>query len=132
MINKSLRDRAKEMGNSLPIMEGREKGELDRLINTTATIRDYGFLTDESIDGQTKIKTTKDYVCFIVDEDPQHFYFGGQVLTDNMHEFELDGYHDAIVAEGLPVLFGKKKSKNKGENGVPLTYTTVTFYPEND
>lgn len=111
----SLKDRAKLLINLLPFMEGREKGELDRLVNEKMTIKDFGFMTDEK---------EKEYVAFVVEEDPQHFYFGGQVLTDNMKELEADGYGDAIRKEGLPVLLGKKMSKSKRE------YTTVTFYPE--
>jgi len=46
------------------------------------------------------------------------------VLTDNMKSLDDDGYHFDVISEGLPVLFEKKKSKNKRD------YTTVTFYPE--
>lgn len=116
----SLQDRAKALQNSLPCMEGREKGDLSRILDTPVIIRDYGFLMGED----EKTHADKEYVCFIVDEDPQNFYFGGQVLTDNMREMENDGYHEAIVKEGLPALFGKKTSKGKRE------YTTVTFYPK--
>jgi hypothetical protein len=115
---KSLKERAKEFSILLPFMEGRQKGDMERIIDMPVTIKEYGFLHDTT-DGHDK-----DYVCFTVAEDPQNFYFGGQVLTDNMHDLDSEGYHDAIVAEGLPVLFEKKKSKNKRE------YTTVTFYPE--
>jgi predicted metallo-beta-lactamase superfamily hydrolase len=118
-VKKSLQERAKEMTVSLPLMEGREHGELDRILDTNVTIREFGFMADTDKDGKEK-----EYVAFIVDEDPQYFYFGGQVLTDNMREFENDGYHEEIVKDGLPVLLSKKKSKNKRE------YTTVTFYPE--
>jgi len=116
MLN--LRDRAKQLENSLPFMEGREKGEMKRIIGMNVTIREFGFLED------AKKKT--DYVCFIVDEDPQNFYFGGQVLTEDMKELEKDGYTEAIKTEGLPVLFGLRTSKDKNE------YVTVSFYPEND
>ena len=112
---KSLRDRAKELQNSLPFMESREKGEMKRIVDMNVTIRDYGFLQDEK---------EKEYVCFIIDEDPQNFYFGGQVLTDNMHDLEADGYHAEILENGLPARFGTKMSKNKKE------YTTVTFFPD--
>jgi hypothetical protein len=71
----SLKERAKQLQNSLPFMENREKGEMKRIVNMPATIREYGFLQDDK---------NKTYVCFIIDEDPQNFYFGGQVLTDNM------------------------------------------------
>ena len=116
---KDLKARAKEFSILLPFMEGKDKGDLNRIVDTNVTIVEYGFLNSTSDDG-----SEKDYVCFMVKEDPQHFYFGGQVLTENMHELDEDGFGDAIRKEGLPVQFSKKKSKNKRE------YTTVTFYPE--
>lgn len=111
----SLREAAKALQNSLPFMEGREKGDMKRITNMNCTIRDFGFLQDDK---------DKEYVCFVIDEDPQTFYFGGQVLTDNMKELENLGYREAINKEGLPTFFGIKLSKNKRE------YTTVTFYPD--
>lgn len=111
----SLKDRAKQLINSLPFMEGREKGEMKRIVNMNATITDYGFLADDK---------DKTYVCFKIKEDDQNFYFGGQVLTDDMQELEADGYHEEITKYGLPVYFGLKKSKNNKE------YVTVTFYPD--
>lgn len=111
----SLREAAKALQNSLPFMDGREKGDMKRITNMNCTIREYGFLQDDK---------DKDYVCFIIDEDPQTFYFGGQVLTDNMQELDNLGYHEEINKDGLPTFFGTKLSKNKRE------YTTVTFYPE--
>jgi hypothetical protein len=116
---KDLKARAKEFSILLPFMEGKDKGELDRIIDINVTIIDYVFLKYTNDDGEEK-----DYVCFVTKEDPQHFYFGGQVLTDNMHELDAEGYGEAIRKEGLPVQFSKKKSKNKRE------YTTVNFYPE--
>lgn len=116
---KSLRERTKEFSSILPFMDGREKGELDRIKNTPVTIVDYGFLKDSDDSGEEK-----EYVCFIVKEDEQHFYFGGQVLTDNMKQLDEEGYGDEIRAEGLPVELSERKSKNK------RTYTSVVFYPE--
>lgn len=113
-MSKSLKERVKEFSVSLPLMEGREKGDFSRLHNSVVTITDYGFMKDND----------KDYVAFILKEDSKTFYFGGQVLTENMQELEADGYGDTIRKEGLPVLFDTKKSKNKRE------YTTVEFYPE--
>jgi hypothetical protein len=116
----SLREVAKSLQNSLPFMEGREKGEMKRLVDGTYTIREFGFLMGED----EKTHEEKEYVCFIVDEDKQNFYFGGQVLTDNMHELDNLGYHEEINKEGLPALFGEKQSKHK------RNYITVLFYPE--
>jgi hypothetical protein len=113
-LKKSLQDRVKEFSISLPLMEGREKGDFSRLHGETVSIADYGFMKDDN----------KEYVAFVVKEDPQYFYFGGQVLTDNMRQLDEDGYSEEIRKDGLPVLFQTKKSKNKRE------YTTVDFYPE--
>ena len=112
---KSLRDRAKEFSIQLPFMEGRDKGDAKELVGTVNTIVDYGFLKGED---------DREYVVFIVKERSGHFYFGGTVLTDQMQQLEAEGYHAAIVEEGLPMLLTEKKSKNK------RSYINVEFYPE--
>lgn len=114
-MRKSLKDRAQEFSVQLPFMDGKDKGETKDLVGTVNTIVDYGFLKAE--DG-------KEYVVFIVKERKDKFYFGGTVLTDQMTQLEAEGYHDDIIAEGLPVLLTEKKSKNN------RTYTNVEFYPE--
>lgn len=113
---KSLRDRAREFDVQLPLMEGREKGETKELIGQISTITDYGFLPNEA---------GEPYAVFIVKERGSKFYFGGTVLTSRLLQLESDGYHDAIVAEGLPMLMTEDKSKKTNR-----TYTGVTFYPE--
>jgi hypothetical protein len=114
---KTLKQRAQEMSQAqLPIMVDRDKGEMEDLIGQIVTIRDYGFLTSEK---------GGEYAVFIVDEDPKVFYFGGKVLTDSLTEFDQDGFHADVLKDGLPVLFAKKKSKDKKN-----TYTSVMFYPE--
>jgi len=114
-MRKNLRDRAKEFAVRLPFMDGKDKGDAKELVGTINTITDYGFLKDD--DG-------KEYVVFIVKERKDKFYFGGTVLTDQLAQLEAEGYHDDIVAEGLPILLTEKKSKNN------RTYTNVEFYPE--
>ena len=113
---KSLRDRAKEFSVQLPFMDGRDKGETKELLGQVTTIVDYGFLPNE--DGEA-------YVCFIVKERAGKFYFGGTVLTDRLTKLEEEGYHDTIVAEGLPMLMTEQKAKKSNR-----TYTSVEFYPE--
>lgn len=112
---KSLKERAKEFDVRLPFMEGREKGETKELIGTINTITEYGFLPNEH--GET-------YACFIVKERANKFYFGGTVITDRLLQLEEEGYHEAINAEGLPVLMTEKKSRNN------RTFTNVEFFPE--
>ena len=113
---KSLKDRAKEFSVQLPFMEGREKGDVKKLTGQVSTIIDYGFLTGD--DG--------DYVVFIVKERSSEFFFGGTVLTDQLAQLEAEGYHDAIVTEGLPMLLTEKKSKNN------RSYLNVAFFPEEE
>lgn len=112
---KSLRERAKEFDVRLPFMEGRDKGDTKELIGQDSTIVDYGFLPNDQ--GES-------YACFIVKERPGKFYFGGTVMTDRLEQLEAEGYHEAIVNEGLPVRMTEKKSKNN------RTFTNVEFFPE--
>lgn len=112
MDRKTLKDRVKELGNSLPLMENREKGSIDNLIGKEVTIIDYGFMKDEHDD---------EYVAFITKEDNSNFYFGGSVLTQDMKELDAEGYSDEIKSFGLPIKLEKKMSKNKRE------YTSVTY-----
>ena len=112
---KSLRERAKEFSARLPFMEGKDKGETRDLINQHTTIIDYGFLPDDR---------GEHYVVIAVKERPGKFYFGGQVLTDQLAQLDGDGYGPEIREEGLPLLLTEKRSRNG------RTYTNVEFYPE--
>lgn len=111
---KGLKEKVKEFSVSLPLMKGREKGDLKSLYMETITIRDFGFLRDGD----------DDYVVFIIDEDTENFYFGGMVLTDNMKNLEADGYRTEIEKEGLPIRLSEKMGKNKRK------YTHVEYYPQ--
>ena len=113
---KSLRDRAKEFDTRLPLMEGRDKGDTSELLAQVTTITDYGFLPNEA---------GEPYAVFIVKERAGKFYFGGTVLTARLSDLDAEGYHDAIVAEGLPILMTETKAKKSNR-----TYTDVKFFPE--
>lgn len=113
---KDLKARALELTAGLPLMEGREKGEMKTLANDeTFTIREFGFIKEND---------SADYVVFTIDEDNKNFYFGGQVLTENMHTMEDEGYSEVIFKEGLPVKFEERRSKNK------RTYIACEFFPQ--
>lgn len=117
MANKisRLQEKANQISNNLPFMMGREKADLEDIIGKKVTIVDFGFMKDGE----------KDYVAFIVKEDETKFYFGGQVLTEDMKEFEKDGLTEDIQTEGLPVLLETRTTKDKKR-----TYTSVTYYPQ--
>lgn len=112
-----LKNLAKQITVSgLPFMEGKEKGDMDNLINRTVTINDYGFMKDQDAE----------YAVFTCKEDDGFFYFGGGVTTDCLKKIDEQFTDDEIaelLEEGLPVHFEKRKSKNKRE------YTKCTFFP---
>ena len=111
----NLKERAKQLGNTLPLMENREKGDLQTLIGRVVTINDFGFLKDNF---------NNDYVVFTVAEDTNNFYFGGKVLTEDLQELESDGYGEEIRTIGLPIQLERAISKNNRE------YTKVTYFPQ--
>lgn len=121
MAKQSLKEKALALSNGLEIMEGREKKDLADLIGEVVTINNFDFMKSTDDDGNP---TT--YVVFTIDQDDDGFYFGGKVLTEKLHELENDGYKDEVLDDGLPTLFGKKKSTK----GKKKEYTTVAFYPE--
>ncbi len=112
---KSLRDRAKEFSVRLPFMDGCNKGEMKDLIGQVTTISDFGFLPDDR---------GEHYVVFVVKERSGKFYFGGQVLTDQMMQLDQEGYGTEIRESGLPMLLTEKKSRNN------RGYISVEFYPD--
>lgn len=113
---KSLKERAKAFDVQLPFMEGRDKGETSELIGQVTTITDYGFIPNDA---------GEPYVVFITKERSGKFYFGGTVLTARMTELDADGYRDAILEEGLPMLLTESKARKSNR-----TYTNVKFFPE--
>lgn len=112
---KSLKERAKEFSVRLPFMDGRDKGETSELLGTVNTINEYGFLPNE---------TGEVYAVFTVKERAGKFYFGGTVLSDRLAQLEAEGYHNAIVEEGLPILMNEQKARKGGR-----TYVNVEFFP---
>ena len=114
MKMKSLKERIKEFGVNLELMEGRTKGDNKELEGKVVTITDYGFLSGS--DGE--------YVAYIVKEIEDSFYFGGTVLTESLKQLDVEGYRDAIKEEGLRIRLVEKRS-NKGRK-----YFSVEFDPE--
>jgi hypothetical protein len=118
---KSLKERAQEMSVRLPIMKDLDKGEMSDLLNKPVTIRDFDFMTGV-IDKKTKAEK-EPFAVFTIDEDPDHFYFGGMVITDLLQKLDNEGYHAEILADGLPCLFTEVKSKDGNK------YVNVELYP---
>lgn len=114
-MSKDLKGFIGNLKSQVEIMEGREKGDIDKIIGEVVTIRDYDFLTGDN--GQ--------YGVFVLDEYPTLFFFAGMVLTENLVKIEEGGMRDTVINEGLPMTLIKKRSKNSNRY-----YTNVQFYPE--
>jgi hypothetical protein len=119
-----LQERAEELTAQLPIMVGKDKGDLDNLIGTHITINNVDRLTTQELDKKTKTLVSSTFAVFTIQEDDTHFFFGGLVLTEHLFKLVEDGFLEDIQAEGLPTLLTKKKAKS-GQ-----IYTNVEFYPE--
>lgn len=108
----ALRDRAKELKNSNPVMTGREHISLDEIMANFpkgVTLRECAIMHDTS--------NNSDYVVCVVDEAPNNFFFGGVavlgLIETLMADFDLEeAFHETLKAEGLPLIFSKKRSKN--------------------
>ena len=118
MEKKSLKDRLKQFNNGIPFMEGREPGELKDLTGQIVTIVDYGFLA------QTK-QSKEPVAVLALKEHPEKFYFGGQVITDQLKQLDDEGYHDEIIAEGIPVVFEQRKSGKTGNTYMAARYDVI-------
>jgi len=113
---KSLKERLKDFGSNLALMEGRTKGDCKELEGKIITISDYGFLTG----------TNGEYVVFICKEIDDSFYFGGSVLTQSFRILDDEGYRESILTEGVRLKLEEKRSKN-GRN-----YVSVNFNVEDE
>lgn len=111
---KSLIERAQELNKRPSIMEGRNKGENDKIVGKIFTIGDYDFLKDDK---------GSEYVVYTLKELDDLFFFGGITLTQHLRTLDLEGYKDTIKSDGLPIRLSQSKSK-KGR-----TYYTVEFAP---
>ena len=102
-----------ELSAGLPFMEGREKGTL--VADYELTINEFDFLTDS--------ETQEPYVCFLVAEDTQHFFFGGGVVTEKLKRIKevlTDDELNELKTQGLKVKFVKKKSKDRNREYMDL------------
>ena len=109
----SLADKKKSFkGKSIDFMEGRKAGKLKDLLNKDVTIVD--------IDIIKSTKRNDEFAVFIIDEDADNYYFGGEVLTNFVRTLE-DSDFEEIRSDGCKVKFTSAKSKDG------FTYTNVDF-----
>ncbi|MGL6104815.1 hypothetical protein [Romboutsia sp.] len=118
-IRKELFNKIKEISNSgLEIMKGRDKGDIQEILNDTLTVTNYEFGKGEQ----------GDYVVFIIKDNDTEFFFGSSVVTENF--LALDNLLNEeekieIFNTGISMSIHQKKSKNN------RNYTYNVFFPNN-
>lgn len=99
---------------SIRIAKGREKGSLDDLKGEHVTINAIEVVKDNS--------TEDEYVAFTIEEDKDHFFFGGSVISDVLLKWETYctscGCDEWVNISGI---IEEKKSKNN------LKYNTLVL-----
>lgn len=95
--------------HGIPFMDGRNKGDINKLVDTTLHIDDFGFIKGR--DGE--------YAVVSFAEHPTEFFFAGMALTDVCRQVDADGMREALAQQ--PISLHMVKSKN-GRN-----YMAVEF-----
>ena len=70
----SIKDFKELIDVSIKIAKGKEKGSLDDLKGEKVTINAIEIVKDNS--------TNDEYIAFTIEEDNEHFFFGGSVISD--------------------------------------------------
>lgn len=111
----SLKEKMMKLNSNegIPFMKDRTKGDMKEILDKKLIIKDFDFITGN--DGE--------YVVFIVDEIKDSFYFGGQVLTQNL-KLITEEEKKEVQTSGLPVEFYEAKSKSK------RNYIGCKFFPD--
>lgn len=99
----NFKDFIKTLSNTLPFMEGKEKGDIKTLLGQELTIIEFGFLADEE---------NTDYAVVVFKEEPKKFYFAPSVLSEHLLKITKAGYTVEDV-KTTKLLLENKMSKNK-------------------
>lgn len=105
-LNKpSIKDFKELIDVSIKIAKGREKRSLDDLKGKRVTINAIEIVKDNS--------TNDEYIAFTIEEDNEHFFFGGSVISDILTRWlnycSSLGYEDFFPIAGT---IEEKRSKN--------------------
>ena len=116
-INDLIKQAQEVTKSGLPFMDGKEKLEVTgEVLNNILTVDDYGYL--EGDDGE--------YVVIALKEYPQHFIYGGSVVTDAFKKLESKIGVDnmgLLIEHGLTFRLSELISKNKRK------YIRISFFP---
>ena len=96
----------------LEIMEGREKADVQDILNKNIHIDNFDFLNGE--DGE--------YAVFTITEDENNFYFASSVLTQELKDIEKDGMKEDAINETISIKLYERKSKNGKRTYIAVEY----------
>lgn len=103
--------------SGLPIMEGRETGDIEGILEENVLVDNYEF--GKSKDG--------DYVAFTIKGNDTEFFFGGSVVTETFKKLDsilTNDQKQALLSSGLETYIEEVKSENKRK------YKKCTFFKE--
>lgn len=109
---KNVMEFLRQQSAQLPLMEGKEKGDIKQILDTPLTVTDYGFLNNEA---------GEPYAVFTTAEFPHFFFFGGTVPTDRFLLMDQSGYREDILGGNLKVVLSEKRARKSGKIYVDMT-----------
>lgn len=104
--------------SGLPIMEGRETGDIDGILEENVLVDNYEF--GKSKDGE--------YVAFTIKGNDTEFFFGGTVVTETFKKLDCILTNDqkqALLNNGLETYIEEVKSKQDKRK-----YKKCTFFKD--
>ena len=105
-------DYLKNKHSRLEIMKGKEKGDVQDLLDKEIHINNFDFLNGD--DGE--------YAVFTIVEDDKQFYFASSVLTNELKDIENDGMKDDAIEETIAIKLYERKSKNGKRTYIAVEY----------
>ena len=103
--------------SGLPIMEGRETGDIEGILEENVLVNNYEF--GMSKDGE--------YVAFTIEGNDTEFFFGGSVITETFKKLDAvlsEEEKEEILKQGLDIYIEEVKSENKRK------YKKCTFFKD--
>ena len=94
----------------IPFMDNADKGDLHDVLGEIVHIADFGFIKNDE----------GDYGVIQLEEKPGMFYFANQVITDMLHQVELDDMKEDLAKQCI--VFEQATSK-KGREYIRFQFT---------
>ena len=84
----------------IPFMDNADKGDLRDVLGEVVHISDFGFIKNDE---------GGDYGVIALEERPGEFFFCNQVITDMLHQVELDDMKDELAKQAIKFELAESK-----------------------